>query len=504
MVVGVGLIALSALSAIQALAIVFIVGRTRETDAFFISYSIYVPVALLGVSLRRTLVPVLGSPSNEAVFRQQASEVVGRVTLLALFCTVLLAGVAPVAGSVLDPSAAPAVQGLLAATLVILALSAAGQIYAGSIAAVLNAMQRFPVSISIYVGSSLVGVVTSVALMAWLGIIGAPIGLLSATASLVVGHLVYLSRLGIRPLFRWGWALQRRQFQLVGYMVAGVALTIAQQLGLVFALSAVTLTGGSATIYSYAYFVIGVMLNLSSVPLSVTILPRVVADLGRLGPRAVISNLTLVVPYVMVVLLPMLSAFAAYGKPVLSAVFRTALTPSNITQLYTIAVCLAPMAIAASVYAVAGSMLLARRQWWAAIVVSLVTLVGEAGLIYSASSAGVYAIAFAHGAGAVVGTVGLLVALFGREAPRVAAGLLRASWRAPALCLVFVVGPLATGGVSSLPLDVLLAMASIAAYCGLAMVCWPDVSRRFVDLAKSNRVARQRPPPDAPIAVERD
>jgi peptidoglycan biosynthesis protein MviN/MurJ (putative lipid II flippase) len=353
-------------------------------------------------------------------------------------------------------------------------------------------MQLFPVSIAIYVGASALGVVVSCALIFVIGIIGAPIGLLAAALALALGHLAYLARLGITVTFRWRWALQWRQLELFGYIVAGVALGLAQQLGVVFALSAVTLAHGSATLYSYAFFITAVMLNLSSVPLSVTIMPRVIADVDRLGSEAIVNNLVLATPYVLVVLLPMLSAFAAFGKPILEAVFGAALSASNITELYRLTVCLSLVAISTSIFGVAGSMLLATRQWRLVATVALAAIVVEAAVIYPSWPAGVYAVALAHGVGASLGTVIMLVALFRRRVFAVVGKLAKVSAPAPALCIVFVIAPLVITGSPSLPVDLLLLTLSLTAYCLMAVAFWPEVSQRFVNLFARRSLFRLR------------
>jgi len=66
--VSVGLLLTALLGAGQALVVLFIVGPSQSTDAFLIAYAVYSPFALLGATMRRTLVPLLGTIDSEDRF----------------------------------------------------------------------------------------------------------------------------------------------------------------------------------------------------------------------------------------------------------------------------------------------------------------------------------------------------------------------------------------------------------------------------------------------------
>jgi peptidoglycan biosynthesis protein MviN/MurJ (putative lipid II flippase) len=485
LLVAVGLVIQSLIAAAQALLLVFFVGEGESTDAFFAAYSLYVPIAVLGVSLRRTIVPLLAATEREAQFRERAADVVARVSLVALaaggaLVLASLALVPVVARGLSDEQIHTARE-----TLLLLAPAACLQVYAGAVSAAFDSARRFHASVIMYVTAGIIGVACSALLLPVIGVQGAALGLLCGAVTLSLTHTLYLLHFGLVPRPKLSWLVQRDQARFAWYLLAGVAITASQQIGLAIAIGALSGGTGSATLYAYAYYITGVMLNVSVLPLAAVTLPELVSNVARIKTTAVRDLLRLVPPYVFAVLLPMLAGFASFGEPVLTAAFGRVLSDASIRELYELCLWLELMMIPTAMYYLGGSMLLALHRWNGAIAAAGISIAIHLTLLYPAADFGAQAVAAAHALAALLATVVVVTLALGRETPAAAWDIARLSWPAVALSGVFVAARISVADRLGLMTAIVTLLAASAVYVALVIRLWPRVGRAFVALLRN-------------------
>lgn len=477
-IVSLGLLATSLIAACQALMVVFLVGRGSSSDAFFASYSLYVPLAVLGTSLRTTIIPLLGVPDQEETFVEKASRLLSRIALMALAAGVLFALLAQVLAPLITGDAGNA-EPTARATLLILAPAAVLQIYSGAASAALSAVRRFAVSVAAYVTGSAAALIVSVVLIGSIGIIGAPLGLLVGAVVLAGVHGFYLRRFGVHVRPRALWFRDAEQARLLWYLTAGVALSASQQLALAIALGSLSGEAGEGTLYAYAFYITGLFTNLSVVPLALVTLPDLVEGAAE-GAVAMRRHLKEVAPFVFFVLAPMLAGFAVFGKPMLELTLGPGLSQAAVADLYEIALVLELVVLATVVFALGTAMTVALRRWTVAVGVAVTSVLMHFVAISVLVHLGTTWVAVGHALATTLAAAILLTSLFGGAMPLAIRDLARGAWPAFALSAVF---PLARLPLGEDPGTLILGASLVCAmmiYGLLALRLWPRVAGRFL------------------------
>lgn len=196
MAVAAGFLTGALLGGLLGLLIAVIVGENAQTDSFLAVYSVYLIFTLFGSTLRVALVPVMGSPADEAALREASHEAVGRLMAAGGVLAVLLVVLSPLLSGLLATGSEGAPTGTTAISLAILALASFCQIAAATLSATLAAARRFAASSAIFVAGSAATVLLATALMTLFGILGAAFGILGGAALLYGAHHVYLRRFG--------------------------------------------------------------------------------------------------------------------------------------------------------------------------------------------------------------------------------------------------------------------------------------------------------------------
>ena len=494
-VVSASLLVSALLGAAQGLLLVFIVGTGSDTDAFLAAYSLYVVFAILGGSLRASIVPVIGAHDSDHTFRARASELLARALLMGAVLTVGLALISTPAGQLLTLGLPSHARWTAVFTLLLLSPAAFMQVYAAAQAAVLVAARRFTVSASLFVVSGAFSLAVSAALLELIGVIGAAVGLLLGSLVLAGGHAVYLSRLGLRPWPRRSMFADRAQRDLALVLAAAASISVALQLNLSIALATLSNDPGAITSYSYAFFIVGLALAISSFPLGLVTMPDLVQDYARRGLVAAREYLVRVPPYAFSVLVPTLVAFAVDGKPLLQAVFAHSLSDHGIDLVYEVGVVLSVMAIPASLLFLTGAVTIALGRTRLFLPLSISSLAIQAALTIPLSSISPAAVAAGHATTLALTVAILYRMIFGRDWASIAFAALRRAAPAFALSSVFVLFRLPLGSDPSAGLAAAAALAGLAAYATLAVLLWPSVARAFIDLLK-------RPAPRADAAID--
>ncbi len=485
-VVSVGLLFATLVGAGQAFLLLFFVREGPETDGFLAVYSVYVAASLLGVSLRRSLVPLLGPVGeDELAFRDKANELLQRVSLASAAAALLLLAASPLIASFLTEELPPDARRTALTALLILSPAAYLQMRAGAVSGVLNAVRRFPVSVGIYVGSSLVGLVASAVLLHLVGVLGAPLGVLVGAASLHGGHSYYARRrFGLRSNRAWRRLADRAQLRLLTFLLSGSTVSLAQQLTLTVALAAVARANGPVTTYTYAYFIVIMMTNLSSYPVALVALPGSVEAIARSGPAAARGQVLRPATYIAAVLAPMMAAYAGFGEVLLRFVFGSVLSSASLALLYVLGLILLTMVLGYSVFVLAGSVLLALGYRLRAAAVSGFSIAGHAVLLFGLASRGPEAVAWGHGVAALLAAGAMLAAVFAGDALRVAGGLVSRAWPAFALSTVFLAAGWLSGGDRSGWIVGVSLVLSTLVYCSLTVVLRPSVAEPFLRLLR--------------------
>ena len=412
--------------------------------------------------------------------------------MLALVATGLMLAISPLLALLLTHGRPGSAHRTALFSLLILVPAAYLQIHGGALSATLSAMSRYPVSIAIYVVSGTTALGSSIVISTQIGVLGAGIGVSVGAVFLVIGHSLYLRRFGIYVSPRPKALRERATARFGFYLLAGAALGASLQLNLAVALSALSRPPGVVTVYSYAYYGVAMMLNLSSAPVSVVMLPRLMDALATKGRAALRDQLLAVVPYVFCVLMPMIAGFIAFGKPLLEVLLSPELSQHGIDQLYGLAIVLTLMVISASLFTLVGSLLLALREWNKVFYVAVTGVIVHVVAIYGVARFGAFAVASAHAAATALMAVVLLRATFGSDFVGVLGAVIRRTAPAFGLSIVF---PVVSAGFGAHP-SAAAALGGLAVGCvgygALAVVLWPKVAGPFVTLARQIRPFRSR------------
>jgi O-antigen/teichoic acid export membrane protein len=472
------------LGAGQALLLVFIIGEGNDTDAFLAAYSLYVVFAIFGGSLRASIVPLLGSLDSETALREKASEIGSRVLMMGLVVMVGLAVVSPGLGQAMTTGLPSDDRWTAVVSLLVLAPAAFLQIQAAALSAVLTGARRFVFSASLYVGAGALALGCSAALLEVMGVIGAGLGLLIGAVVLAGGHAVYLRRFGVRLRPRLSLLRDRNQGQLAISLIAAAALGIALQVNLAIALSALSGDPGTITVYSYAYFFVGMLLTISALPLGLVTMPGLIQSIAGGGGAAVREYLGRMAPYAFAVLAPLLFAYAADGRPLVDAIFSNSLSDHSIDLLFDLGLVLGLLAIPGTLLYLGSNLTLALGRAQRLLAVSVAAVILQAAIVFPLSGLGATEVAFGHVATITVMSTLVLRAAFGAGWAQIGLGALRRSLPAFLLASVFFLLRLPLGSDPGALAAVGAGLAGLAAYVVLGRLLWPSVAVAFRDLVR--------------------
>ena len=482
-IVSVSLLAAALFGAGQALLIALIEGEGSKTDAFLAAYALYVVFAIFGGSLRASVVPLV-RPGSEEDLERRVSDLGSRVLGIALAAFALLVVVSPLVGQALTFGLPADARWTAVVSLLILAPAAFCQICAATLSASLTASRRFAASSLLYVLAGAVALGCSAALIALIGVLGAALGLLVGAVLVLIGHALYLRRFGVRFRPHLSALRDRAQRDLALHLIVGAAVAIAFQANLAISLSAVSDDTGAITAYTYAFFLVSLFLSISGSSLALVTLPDLVARIGRDGAAAAREHLLTVAPYMFAVLAPLLLGFAAYGQPILDAVFDGSLTQPTIDLVYDIGLLLCLMAIPTALLFLTTSITLATGRSRRFLGVGLASIGVHAAIVIPISTLGPKAVATGHIGSSLVMTSLLMAATFDGAWPKLAIQALARSVPALALASVFVLLRLPLGSDPGLGEALGCAALSVLVYAALVVTLWPRVGAAFVDLVR--------------------
>jgi peptidoglycan biosynthesis protein MviN/MurJ (putative lipid II flippase) len=483
-IVSVSLLAAALLGAGQALLIAFIEGEGSKTDAFLAAYALFVVFAIFGGSLRASVVPLLGSAAGSDDFEHRASEMASRILGIALLAFAILLVTAPLVGQALTFGLPADARWTAVASLVILAPAAFCQIFAAALSATLTAARRFAFSSLLYVFAGTVALGCSAALIAVIGVLGAALGLLVGGVIVLAGHVLYLRSFGVRFRPDSRPLRDRADRELALLLLAGAGIAIAFQVNLAISLAAISEDAGAITAYTYAFFMVSLCLSVSGSSLALVTLPELVARIAQQGATAVREHMLTVGPYMFAVLVPLLAGFAAFGKPVLEAMFADSLSASTTDLIYDVGLLLSVMAIPTALLFLTTPVALATGRSRRFLGVGAASVLVHAAIVLPISALGPRAVAAGQIVSAVVMTSMLMAATYGPSWGRLAIATLGRSLPAFAFACVFGLLRLPLGSDPGVVAALAFAALSLLAYAALVVTLWPRVGAAFVDLVR--------------------
>ena len=469
---------LSALIGIaQSVVLIAIVHEGEGTDAFLAAYSVYLPVTLVGVSLRGSLVPIFGPNHPENAFRERATEACSRAALLALTLSLIVLFTAPLVAQAVTNGLSPAGQRTAVISLAVLAPAAFFQYHAASLSSLLAAARRFQASALIYVATSLAALAVSAALLPLIGPVGAAVGLVAGTAMLAGLHEVYVRRFGIRVRLSWRWLFQRQQLRISTLLIAYASLGLAQQINLSIALGAVSRMTGLITVYTFAFYLIGMLLNLTSMSLSFVMLPDLVSAVARAGIAGAREYVLRVLTFAFPLIAPMLALYLAYGRPLLLAVAARILTAATTKTLFDLGAVFCLLVLPVTLIQVGVSVGVAMRRWRLMLLVSGLSIALQAvglGLVVGHRP---ISVASTQVVVTAITASMLIIGLFGSRALRLLLAVVRTALPAVGLSAACVLPALLVRASLGPGAAALGALVSICVYTWLMLTFQPSVGR---------------------------
>jgi peptidoglycan biosynthesis protein MviN/MurJ (putative lipid II flippase) len=480
--VSAGFLLTSLLSGALAILVAIVVGEGPDTDAYFAAYSIYLFFVIFGAGLRVSVVPLLGAVADEETWRASAADVLARLVGAALAVTAVVVVLSPVLGPLLTPGLPAHARAIAAVCLAILALASYAQIAGAALASALAAVRRFPASSAIYVLGAGGSLVLGTVFMALFGIVGAAVGVLGGSATILLGHVAYLRRFGFRVAPAVRALRDRRTWHLAALASAGTALAFAQQMQLTVALAFVSSTVGAVTAYTYGAFIAALLASATIYVVGFVMLPGVLAALSAAGERAALDYLVGTVPVAFYLYVPIAVAYATFGRPVVDAVLGGSLSAQSLDLVWDTSRIFLLMNLALAIQVPAGAIVLALRRYRALVIAAVAGLVVHVVGVAVVSGSGPVAVAVVHAAVGAAMLVPILALGFGGYVWREAGRCIVRSLPVAPLALIFPALTLVLPAASGLAGAVGLSALGMLLYVAIGYVAWPAVGGRTVGM----------------------
>ena len=480
--VAMSLVGTSLLGALQAFSLLVICGSDARTEAFLAAYVLYLPVAVMGSSLRAT-VSALVARSPVAQRANQADDIVSRCIL---FGAVVAGGML-----VLTPVIVPLISGDLSAdvrpttfaALAFLLPAAFLHIVAAALSGALGAHGQFGYSAGAYVVTGAISLTVSIAMLASIGPLGAGVGVLTGTVVLAAAHVRRVREIGVVISLVPRRLLEREQWRLAGEVLTGAALGFALQANLAISIVVLDAQEGAITAYSYAYFMTAMILSFSSLPLALVTLPDLVGAVRRGGVRAVADHLIRCAPYAYAVVLPLVFGFLAFGEPTVTWAFDPFVAPGVADVVVDVGRALVVMALPATLFYLASAASLPAATPRGRLVAAALAIAVHATAV-AIVAGDPQAIAWAHAAAMSISAAALMAQIL-------RGGTLGALWRtlravlpvAVAAAPILLVGLLVGSSPSAAALAAAV-LAGVSIYVAAIIRLAPVVAAPFIALLR--------------------
>jgi len=404
-----GQIVVGVTSGVQAILVATKFGITSATDGFFAAYGVYSLVVLLGQSWRTTLVArMVESNSPFSSFNRFC----GAAGLVFAACGILFVGLGAPLASLLTGGLPPDAAATAREALLILWLAAGGQLVAALAAAALGIRGDYGRAALAFSAGSLVSIGGFLALEPAWGITALPSSILIGTAVTVTPLLHAMYRAGWRPsrtilvdlvpnARAAGLALVSSLTNVFVYLVFVVSIAMAARLG-----------EGMTTIYTYAYFALGLVTTLVGSSVMIVLAAPLAAVWDR-RPGSLRPYTDDVFRTGLMIVIPIAAAAAVLGGDIATVVFRE-FTQSEIDALVMTFLILSPSMAATVAGTVPSLALLTLGRYRATAVVALAALVMQVGFsIIAVALDSLAVLAAASAAASITRVLGTMLLLYG-------------------------------------------------------------------------------------------
>jgi peptidoglycan biosynthesis protein MviN/MurJ (putative lipid II flippase) len=467
-------IATMTLGGVLAILVAAEFGSDARTDGFFAAYGVYAMVILLAQSVRVTVVPRLlesgpaggelpagspdprGSPSFDAFNRFFAAVLV----------SVALLGV--VFGALGDPLASlltadDEAQSTARTALAILWPAAGFHLFAALAAAMLGVLGDYVLAAVSYAVGGISSIVAFLALEGSLGIDSLPVAVLIGAGVTAAPLALALARAGWRPAL----ADVRGSTRRAGVLgLSSPPMVLMQLMYLISIAFAARLEEGAVTVFSYAFFGLGLLIALVASSIPIVFAAPLAATWDR-DPESLRPHVDAVFRTGLMVLVPAVAAAALVGDDA-GRVLLAEFTDGEVEQTVRTFLVLSGSAIVAEALAIPVTALFTLGRYGSMALLSLPVLGAYAALSAIASTAdSLYWLAAVMPACLLGFALGMLALLHGRNWAPVAGRLGWEVLRMAAPAVPFVIAAAAFSGISDwVAYAVGLAgyAASIAAY----------------------------------------
>lgn len=337
-----------------------------ETDGLFTAFAVYGMVVIISASSRTALVPhLLDEQRSFRQFNEMLVAILWAIPIIGL----LFAFALPPA---ITATTGDASSEIVRATLLILWPAAVGQFIAALGAAMLGVLDDFHSAAFGYTGGGVTSVAAFLVLEPAIGLKALPVAVLAGTfvmVAFVLGALLKrgwrFGRISLSPTISWRW----NKTLLMGsaYFIFGQSLYLVS-----VAVAAQTVGEGSATLYAYGYFAIGLVISFASVGTALVLAAPVASDWDD-DPATLEPIENDAVRATMLLLAGFVPAVALLGDDIAGAVL-VSFSDADVRQIIDVLIALTPMAMAVQIGIVPLLAIFARKQLGTAALVGLATL----------------------------------------------------------------------------------------------------------------------------------
>ena len=402
---------------VLAILVAALFGSTAQTDGFFLAYGVYSLLVLVAQSTRTAIPARL--LETETLFGAFDRYLAGAALLFLASGVALLGFAGPLATLLTGSDAGPA-HAATAESLRILWPAVGGQLFAALAAAMLGVAGDFTRAALAYAAGGLATIGAFLALHGPFGIRALPVAVVIGTLVSVCPLAHGLVRIGWRPAPAGSGALGAARIILV----SSTAGALSQVLFVVSLSVAARVGSGDATLYSYAYFALGLLVALVSSSVSAVLAAPLAATWDR-DPRSLRPVDDDVFRTGLVVLAPILAAAALLGRDLAGAVLGK-FTHTEIAAVWRAFLILSPSAVTALAIAIPLVALFALGRYRAiALVAPPIVALHVALSVVAAVAGSLVLVAAAATVGSFAITGALLGILYGREAGRAVVHLVR-------------------------------------------------------------------------------
>jgi peptidoglycan biosynthesis protein MviN/MurJ (putative lipid II flippase) len=389
-------------------------GTGPTTDGFFAAYAVYALVVMLAQTSRTSIVARLTGDDDAEPF-EEFNRFCGAALLLFLASGLVFVLLGDELAQVMTGDLPDEARDVERRALLILWPAGGGQLLAALGAAMLALRDDYGHAAVGFGGGAALSIAAFLALEPALGIDALPVGIVIATAFTVAAVAVGLLKAGWRPAPRAALRIRAAATRARLILVASLTLLLSQIANVVAVSVAGQMGSGAVTIYSYAFFAIGIVVAVLASSVSITLAGPIAAVWDR-DPKSLRPQQREVVRTGLVLLVPILAAAALVGTDLGEAIL-TKFSDGDIADTVASFLILAPTIVGAQSIAIPVVALYTLGRYRDMALMSAGTVALHAALaIAAAGTDDVRVLAAAATVAGLSSTVITIVLLHGRQA----------------------------------------------------------------------------------------